>query len=63
MHGYPVEVHTVISDGYILTLHRIPRGRKSTEKMSFRPAVIIHHALLCSSFDWVVLGPEKALGK
>lgn len=59
-HGYPVETHTVESDGYILTLHRIPRGRNEDKLM--RPAVIIHHALLCSSFDWVVQGPDKALG-
>ncbi|KAJ9577879.1 hypothetical protein L9F63_025261, partial [Diploptera punctata] len=58
-YGYPVEIHTVESDGYILTLHRIPKGRK--EHKQERPPVIIHHALLCSSFDWVVLGPDKSL--
>jgi hypothetical protein len=24
--------------------------------------VLIHHALLCSSFDWVGLGPQRSLG-
>jgi hypothetical protein len=61
-YGYPVETHTVQSeDGYILELHRIPYG-KSDSAGSARPAVLVHHALLCSSFDWIVLGPDKALG-
>ena len=61
-HGYPVQTHSVqTEDGYILELHRIPHG-KSDSANSTRPAVLIHHALLCSSFDWVGLGPERSLG-
>ncbi|XP_021937203.1 lipase 1-like isoform X2 [Zootermopsis nevadensis] len=61
-YGYPVETHSIqTEDGYILELHRIPHG-KSEPADTMRPAVLIHHALLCSSFDWVVLGPQKSLG-
>ncbi|ETN67158.1 lysosomal acid lipase [Anopheles darlingi] len=53
-HGYPVELHRVTtSDGYILTLVRIPAPGK--------PAVLILHGLLSSSIDWTVQGPAKSL--
>ena len=62
-YGYPVQTHSVrTEDGYILELHRIPHG-KSQAANSTRPAVLMHHALLCSSFDWIALGPEKSLGE
>ncbi|KDR18742.1 hypothetical protein L798_07396, partial [Zootermopsis nevadensis] len=60
-YGYPVESHTVLtSDGYFLTLHRIPHGRHNATVYS--GAVIVQHGVLSSSADWVILGPDKALG-
>lgn len=62
MYGYPTETHKVqTQDGYILTLHRIPYGLKCSAANSKGP-VLVQHGILCSSFDWVVMGPEKALG-
>eukprot|EP01135_Chromosphaera_perkinsii_P011369 Nk52_evm14s2391 gene=Nk52_evmTU14s2391 len=60
-YGYPVEEHIVITeDGYILTLHRIPRGKQRSASMglirsatSDRPAVFIQHGLLQNSEVWV----------
>lgn len=43
------------SDGYLLTLHRIPNPGK--------PVIYLQHGVLSSSADWVVIGPQKALGK
>ncbi|XP_017772755.1 PREDICTED: lipase 3-like [Nicrophorus vespilloides] len=60
-YGYTVEVHNIItSDGYNLTLHRIPHGIDQTYSEG-RPIAYVQHGLLCSSADWVVPGPEKGL--
>ncbi|XP_068082718.1 gastric triacylglycerol lipase isoform X2 [Anabrus simplex] len=61
-YGYPAESHTVVSeDGYILTLHRIPFGKKSPGKTKRQP-VFLQHGIVSSSVDWVIMGPEKSLG-
>ncbi|XP_025265046.1 lipase 3 [Camponotus floridanus] len=53
--GYPAEAHVIqTEDGYLLTLHRIPGGNNSLP-------VLLQHGLLVSSFDWVILGKNKAL--
>ena len=62
-HGYPIEAHNVTtSDGYILTAFRIPSGRHPQPSRTDRPVVLLQHALLCSSFDWVNQSPEQSLG-
>ncbi|XP_069680363.1 lipase 3-like [Periplaneta americana] len=62
-YGYPVETHTVLTtDGYFLTLHRIPHGRgNATSSKGRKPVVFLQHGILCSSADWVIVGPGKAL--
>jgi len=64
--GYPAETHhAVTKDGYILGLHRIPYGRNTTnsEKAAGkRPAILVQHALMSSSSDWVVNLPHQSLG-
>jgi hypothetical protein len=49
----------VTDDGYILTLHRIPNNKSVAQK----PPVLLQHGLLCSSADWVIIGPGEGLGK
>ncbi|RVE45944.1 hypothetical protein evm_009417 [Chilo suppressalis] len=62
-YGYPIESHEVItSDGYILTMHRIPHGRDANNAPGVRPVVFLMHGLLSSSADFLVLGPGSALG-
>ncbi|XP_059057611.1 lipase 3-like, partial [Achroia grisella] len=52
-YGYPVEKHKVItSDGYVLTLFRIP-GNGSV--------VFLMHGLLGSADDYVIAGPETSI--
>lgn len=62
-HGYPRESHEVVTeDGYILTVHRIPRGPNDTESNNVtRPAVLLHHGVMASSACWVLRGPDKDL--
>ena len=64
-HGYELQTHQVITkDGYILSMHRIPRGRgsKSFGADENRPVAYIQHGFTSSSADWLVSGPDKALG-
>lgn len=66
--GYPVEKHRVTTDdGYILQMHRIPAGRRTARKTGTRAkgkkAVLVMHGLLGSSGDFVIMGPDRSLGK
>ncbi|KAF9804807.1 hypothetical protein SFRURICE_007710 [Spodoptera frugiperda] len=63
LHGRRVESHVIhTKDGYLLTLHRIsPRKDRSADILAVNQTVILHHGLLGSSADWILLGPEKSL--
>ena len=57
-----MEIHHVTTeDGYILELHRIPHGKDgpgdTPKKIAF-----VQHCLLCSSADFVMNTPDRALG-
>lgn len=47
-------------DGYILKVFRIP-GSEYNPPRPGKKVAFIQHGLLCSSADWVVLGPGKAI--
>ncbi|XP_049271127.1 lipase member K-like [Rhipicephalus sanguineus] len=67
--GYPVQEYAVTTrDGYVLPLQRIPYGRHELRSSSSSPhrfhpgpPVILMHALLFSSYVWVVNGPDQSL--
>jgi len=64
-HGYPIEEHYVeTDDGYILGAFRIPHGRNTAaeDENQTKPAVILQHGLLDSSFTWVNNLPSESLG-
>jgi lysosomal acid lipase/cholesteryl ester hydrolase len=62
--GYPAEVHNVnTTDGYILTMHRIPWGRNQSRPTAGpRPVMFMQHGLECSSSNWVTNLPEQSAG-
>jgi len=65
--GYPVEVHEVpTDDGYYLTLHRIPHGRKKSKdsedaEKSVKPVMFLQHGLLLDSSIFVSNLPHQSL--
>lgn len=65
--GYAAEEHQVTtSDGYILTMHRIPNDQNSSNcsksiSCVSRGPVLLQHGLLSSSADYLVTGPENGL--
>ncbi|XP_063825336.1 lipase 3-like [Ostrinia nubilalis] len=58
--GYDCETHSVVSEGYILTVHRIPRAKAGGSTPN--KAVILQHGLFDSSANFIASGPEKSLG-
>merc|ERR550519_2843962 len=65
--GYPAEEHFVqTEDGFILGLHRIPRGKFQApgddRDDNRRPTVFLQHGLLASSANWVTNLPHQSLG-
>ncbi|XP_063387982.1 gastric triacylglycerol lipase-like isoform X3 [Cydia fagiglandana] len=60
--GYKAETHTVTTeDGYILTLFRIPRGRKCRGPIR-QPPVLIMHGFLESADCFIDGDPNAVLG-
>jgi gastric triacylglycerol lipase len=58
-----VEEHkATTSDGYVLTLYRIPGPQGSTSHTPGKKAVFLQHGLLDSSFTWVSNLPHQSLG-
>lgn len=64
-YSYPCEIHRVYTeDGYILEMHRIPRGRAmNVDVYQDRPVVFLQHGLLSSSAEWVLMAPGNGFGK
>jgi len=61
--GYPAETHhTTTADGYILALHRIPRGKEDGTGPLSGAVCYLQHGLMVSSADWVIPTPKKGFG-
>lgn len=59
--GYQIKVYEVpTEDGYILKMHRILL--KDTMEVTKKGAVFLMHGLFGTAADFVMTGPETALG-
>ncbi|XP_053698634.1 lipase 3-like [Sabethes cyaneus] len=59
--GYPVEQHSAVTlDGYVLGLFRIP-GSPTNPPAKGKPVVFLQHGILCSSTDWIIMGPGNSI--
>ena len=57
--GFDFESHQIKSQGYLLTMYRIP-GKSSEQKERPGPPIIFQHGLFDSSFAWVAHHKENA---
>jgi len=60
--GYPCEQHNALtSDGYFLSMQRIPHGLNQTNNGT-RPVVLLQHGLEDASHTWVINEAYESLG-
>ncbi|XP_042149604.1 lysosomal acid lipase/cholesteryl ester hydrolase [Ixodes scapularis] len=61
--GYPFERHDVVTrDGYIIEMHRIPRGRAPCPEPCKREPIFVMTGLLADSASFVLDFPKQSLG-
>ena len=61
--GYPVENYWVqTTDGFLLSIVRIPHGKNENSRGNGKPVVFLQHGLLDTSATWVLNNPQESLG-
>jgi len=60
---FSIERHNVVTpDGYVLGVFRLPAGRNQVKSDVAKPATLLQHGLLDSSWTWVNNFPSESLG-
>lgn len=49
------------ADGWVLTLHRIPRGKQRHSKPGPRPVALLAHGFSLSSVSFALLNPNESI--
>ncbi|KAJ4778943.1 Lipase [Rhynchospora pubera] len=61
-HGYKCEEHQVVTtDGYILSMQRIPFGRNRGGGGTRRQPVLLQHGVLVDGITWLLNSPQESL--
>ncbi|KAM7307173.1 lipase member M-like [Ixodes scapularis] len=63
--GYPVEEYeATTSDGYVIRIQRIPRGKNESQDapLSNKTTILLQHGVLGASSDFVINFPNQSLG-
>ncbi|XP_042147527.1 lipase member M-like [Ixodes scapularis] len=63
--GYPVEEYeAATSDGYVIRIQRIPRGKNERQDapLSNKTTILLQHGVLGASSDFVINFPNQSLG-
>jgi hypothetical protein len=60
--GYPLESYKVNTpDGWVLTMYRIPHGKKRHNTPGKRPVIYLHHGITLSSGCFTVLNEDESM--
>ncbi|XP_052194992.1 triacylglycerol lipase 2 [Diospyros lotus] len=63
VHGYECQEYEVrTDDGYILSVQRIPGGRRGSNGKKNKQPILLQHGVLVDGMTWLLNSPDESLG-